>query len=221
MQIRFDNDCLFDTDRRQLSRGEREVSLSPKAYELFKLLVDVRPQAIAKDKLYRVLWPKTFVVHANLPNLIAEIRAALGDSGHHPRIIRTLHRFGYAFAADAEIIRPATPAEREHLKYCLRGTSGDLPLSAGENLIGRDPRAQVCLDATGVSRRHARLVIDGRNVTIEDLESKNGTFVRGARITSSQSLLPGDDLSFGRARLTLHVTSPDSSTTTMSKRRDR
>jgi DNA-binding winged helix-turn-helix (wHTH) protein len=221
MQLRFDHDCLFDTDRRQLSRGAQEVPLSPKAYQLLRLLVEARPHAIAKDKLYRVLWPSTFVVHANLPNLIAEIRAALGDSGHHPHIIRTLHRFGYAFAIDAEVVgaaRSAAPAARE---YCLRGEAGDRPLRVGDNVIGRDPDAQICLDETGVSRRHARIVIDGRHVTIEDLGSKNGTFVRGARITASQRLLPGDDLSFGRARLTLHVTAPDSSTTTMSKRRDR
>lgn len=215
MLLRFDHDCLFDTDRRQLTRGAQELPLSPKAYELLSLLVDARPHAIAKDKLYRVLWPNTFVVQANLPNLIAEIRAVLGDSGHHPHIIRTLHRFGYAFACDTEIVRPAMPAGRKPLEYCLRGKSGDLPLRAGENLIGRDPDGQICLDAAGVSRRHARLVIEGRTVTIEDLASKNGTFVRGVRITASRSLLPGDDLSFGGAHLTLHVTSQDSSTTTL------
>jgi hypothetical protein len=67
MQLRFDDGFLFDTDRRQLSRGEQELSLSPKAYELLRLLIEARPKAIAKEKLYRSLWPNTHVVEANLP----------------------------------------------------------------------------------------------------------------------------------------------------------
>jgi DNA-binding winged helix-turn-helix (wHTH) protein len=221
MQLRFDDGFLFDTDRRQLSRGEQEVSLSPKAYELLRLLIEARPSAVAKEKLYRSLWPNTHVVEGNLPNLIAEIRGAVGDSGHHPRIVRTLHRFGYAFASAVEVVTPARSVGRELYAYSLRWKTTDLPLRAGENIIGRDPDTEVCVDAAGVSRRHARLLIDKQRVTIEDLNSKNGTFVRGVRITSSRVLLPGDEVSFGRVHVTLHVKSPDSSTTTLSKRYDR
>jgi pSer/pThr/pTyr-binding forkhead associated (FHA) protein len=120
-----------------------------------------------------------------------------------------------------EVVIPARQVGRELLAYSLRWNAVDLPLRAGDNIIGRDPDTDVCLDAAGVSRRHARLVIDGPRVTIEDLNSKNGTFVRGVRITSRRVLLPGDEVSIGRVRLTLHVTSPDSPTTTLSKRDDR
>ena len=102
MQIRF-GDCVIDTETRQVLRKGDEVVLSPKAYRLLILLVEARPKALAKDALCRALWPDTFVVEANLSNLIGEIRAALGDSAQQPRFIRTLHGYGYAFSAEAEV----------------------------------------------------------------------------------------------------------------------
>jgi DNA-binding winged helix-turn-helix (wHTH) protein len=215
MQIRFEDDCLIDTDRRQVSRAGQDVGLSPKAYELLRLLIEARPKAVAKETLYRELWPHTYVVEANLPNLVGEIRAALGDSARHPRIIRTLHRFGYAFAGHAEIVPPATSPDGRRLAYWLRWNLVELPLRDGENLVGRDPNLQICLDAPGVSRRHARVVVQDDSVAVEDLDSKNGTFVCGERITSQRVLLPGDDLSFGSVRVTFHVTSSNARTETI------
>src|SRR5262249_38608957 len=152
--IRF-GDCLIDMERRQVFRGEGEVSLSPKAFELLRLLIESRPKAIAKEKLQRYLWPNTFVVAANLPNLISEIPAALGESAQHPRIIRTVHRFGYAFAAEAEIVRTGTetPAAGQSGVCWLQWGAVQLALSAGENIIGRGAEAQVRIQAPGVSRR--------------------------------------------------------------------
>ena len=172
---------------------------------------------MAKETLYRQLWPHTFVVEANLPNLVGEIRAALGDSARHPR------DHPDAPSLRIRVCRPrrdrspapaAAPAEKR-LACWLRWNFVELPLREGENVVGRDPDVQICLDAPGVSRRHARVVVDGDSVVAEDLESKNGTFVRGERITSRRMLLPGDDLSFGPVRVTFHVTSPDASTDTM------
>src|SRR5512145_2481085 len=99
MRIRFDS-CLIDTDTRQVLRDGHEALLSPKAYRLLMLLVEARPKAVAKEVLCQALWPDTFVVEANLSNLVGEIRAALADSAHHPRFIRTLHGFGYAFSGE-------------------------------------------------------------------------------------------------------------------------
>ena len=62
-------------------------------------------QGALQGELQDRLWPGTFVVEKNLTNLMSEIREALGDDPAHPRFIRTVHRFGYAFRArrvDAE-----------------------------------------------------------------------------------------------------------------------
>src|SRR6185436_16384220 len=78
-------------------RGNRELRLSPKAFELLRLLVDERPRAMSKNELLERLWPDTFVAEANLPSLIAEVRDVTGDDADEPRFIRTIRRFGYAF----------------------------------------------------------------------------------------------------------------------------
>ena len=83
--------------------------LTPKAFLLLELLLDRRPEAVAKAELLERLWPETFVSDAGLHNLVAEIRAALGDAPRAARYIRTVPRYGYAFHGDA---RPAPEAPR-------------------------------------------------------------------------------------------------------------
>jgi DNA-binding winged helix-turn-helix (wHTH) protein len=213
MQICFAK-FVLDTDRRQLTRDGTEIVLSPKAYHLLTVLVDTRPNAQSKDALYQALWPNTFVVEANLSNLIGEIRSALGDSAQQARYIRTLHGFGYAFCAEAaNIERPAElgPSPRGYLT--VAGGQA-FALRAGENVVGRGAEAQVRVDLPGVSRRHARIVISDTSVLIEDLDSKNGTFVGDNRVTAPVVLEPGDVVSFGSVQAVFHSDRTDSSTET-------
>lgn len=100
MTVHFDAFSL-DEGTRELRRRGDVVHLSPKAFELLVLLVERRPKAVSKDELHRTLWPASFVVAANLGNLVAEVRAALGDDARRPRFIRTVYGFGFAFCAAA------------------------------------------------------------------------------------------------------------------------
>ena len=70
-------------------------------------------------------------------------------------------------------------------------------LHEGENIIGRDPEAQVWLDEVGVSRRHARITIAGKEVQLEDLGSKNGTTIGGKKMKGRVALADGDRIVFG------------------------
>ena len=54
-----------------------------------------------------------------------------------------------------------------------------MPLAEGENIIGRGVDASVWIDAPGISRHHARIVVREGTATLEDLGSKNGTYVAG------------------------------------------
>jgi DNA-binding winged helix-turn-helix (wHTH) protein len=214
MQLRF-ADCVIDTDRRQVFRGGREVTLSPKAYQLLTLLIDARPKALTKQRLSEQLWPNTHVVDANLPNLIGEIRTAIGDRAPAARFIRTLHGFGYAFCADANVVKAGTEGLAGSLPCWLVCNGQTLPLMAGENVIGRDPEVQIRLDASGVSRRHARIVVGGDSAVIEDLNSKNGTRVAGNRIAAPYALTNRDELRLGSVCLTFHVATPGAVTETI------
>ncbi|MEO6260605.1 MAG: winged helix-turn-helix domain-containing protein [Thermoanaerobaculia bacterium] len=89
----------FDTEARHLARGNESVPLTPLAYRLLQILLERRPDALSKEELHERLWPGTYVSDANLANLISDLRRAFGDDGR--TIVRTIHRFGYAFGAEA------------------------------------------------------------------------------------------------------------------------
>ena len=63
--------------------------------------------------------------------------------------------------------------------------------------IGRTARADFIVEAALVSRLHCRLSTDGDHLTVEDLDSTNGTLVNGARVAKSP-LEAGDVLTVGR-----------------------
>ena len=196
----FDNFTL-DCSTRQLLRDGEAVHLSPKAYELLQLLVEAAPRALSKVHLQDRIWPDTFVVEANLQHLIAEIRRALGDSPRQPRYVRTLFGFGYAFQ------QPLASADiAEQPGICRLGwDEGRVTLAAGEYTIGRDAAADVVLDSTTVSRQHARLRISAAGVALEDLGSKNGTFVGDRRVHGVVTLSDGDGLRFGNVPVTIRI----------------
>ena len=73
-------------------------------------------------------------------------------------------------------------------------------LLEGPNVIGRAPDATIPYDVAGVSRHHARIVVSRDGVTLEDLGSKNGTYLQGKRITSAP-LSDGDEIQIGKARM--------------------
>jgi pSer/pThr/pTyr-binding forkhead associated (FHA) protein len=79
----------------------------------------------------------------------------------------------------------------------------------GENVIGRDPRCAVWVDASGVSRRHARILVSTDVVTLEDLGSKNGTFVAGTPLASPRQLDDGDVIQIGSTALKFRMWSDE------------
>jgi pSer/pThr/pTyr-binding forkhead associated (FHA) protein len=76
-----------------------------------------------------------------------------------------------------------------------------LPLREGENVLGRDEGLSVSLDEPSVSRRHARITVAGQLAFLEDLGSRNGTFVRGNRVDGPVPIEDGDAIRLGWARL--------------------
>jgi DNA-binding winged helix-turn-helix (wHTH) protein len=182
----------LDDGARQMCRNGEPVHLSPKAFDLLALLVRRRPQAISKSDILDTLWRDTFVSEGNLAVLVKEVRDALGDSAQHPAFIRTVQRFGYAFSAIATDgqARAAAPC------WVTWGTQR-ATLLIGENILGRDPAANVLIDMVGVSRRHAMIAVVGEQVTLTDLGSKNGTFAEGERITTPVRLVDNTEIRLG------------------------
>jgi len=214
MRVHF-GEFALDRDSRQLWRGQEELRLVPKAFDLLDLLVGERPRAVSKDRIRDRLWPKTFVSESTLTSLVVDLRAALGDRARKPQYVRTVHGLGYAFCgtATASAREQTTGGRRPRL---LRLVWGDraIPLSEGENLLGRVDGVAAWIDSPSVSRRHARIVVAGGRATLEDLGSKNGTYVRGERLSSAAPLLDGDEIRLGRVRMTFNVLAGTASTRT-------
>src|SRR5262245_17013443 len=96
MRLRF-GDCVFDRQRRQLTRAGAAVHAGPKVLKLLDLLLDTRPRALTKDEIHQSLWAGTFVSDATLTSLVADLRSAIGDDARHPALVRTIHGYGYSF----------------------------------------------------------------------------------------------------------------------------
>jgi hypothetical protein len=190
------------------------VPLSPKAFQLLELLLDRRPEAVAKSELVERLWPETFVSDAGLHNLVAEIRAALGDAPRAARYIRTVPRFGYAFHGDA---RPAPAVALPRTTPSgprLISTRGEWLLSEGPNVVGRDRDCAVRIDSVTLSRRHAQVVVTNGVATVEDLGSKNGTHVNGQPVAERVALRDGDEIEVGSVTMTYRILDTPPSTVT-------
>jgi DNA-binding winged helix-turn-helix (wHTH) protein len=205
---------VLDLDTRQLTRDREVIHLAPKAFELLVTLAQHRPKALSKRVLQERLWPDTYVAEANLSNLVSEIRVALDDRKGTPAWIRTAHGFGYAFCGEA-VTQPGPDEAGVDRPACwLEWGRRTFPLASGEHVIGRDPDVEVRLDASTVSRRHARLVVTSDSTSLEDLGSKNGTARGGEQVTAPVRLSDGDTIHIGSLLLTFHMREPVGSTET-------
>ena len=215
MRLSFDR-FLIDFDERRLLSGGQEIHLTPKAFDLLRLLVEHRPKALPKQEIFDRLWPGTFVTENNLATLVADLRASLGDQANEPRYIRTVYAFGYAFVGD---VRPASAVSPPHdpARWLLIFNGRELPLHDGENILGRTGEGIIALDAPSVSRQHARLTIaDGRAV-IEDLGSKNGTWVGPVEVTGPTPVRNGDEIRLGSVVVTIHASASAMTTETVER----
>ena len=205
MQFEFGR-CVLDVPARRLLRDGRHVHLTPKAFELLRALVECRPRVLTKAEARQHLWPNTHVSDANLPNLVKEIRDAVGDDAREPHYVRTVYGAGYAFCGEARGSEAGQPAgDDPAVVYRLEWDGGLIALAEGEYLLGRHPASVVPNASETVSRRHARLLIGAGQVVLEDLGSRHGTFVAGERIESARTLADGDSFQLGPLRFTLRT----------------
>jgi DNA-binding winged helix-turn-helix (wHTH) protein/tetratricopeptide (TPR) repeat protein len=116
-----------------LTRDGRRVLLSPKAFDLLRLLIERHGAVVEKRELLQTLWPNTFVEEANLSVHIAAVRKAVAAYGAHP-VIETVPKRGYRFVAPVQQViaqmTAATPPVAVRLLI--------LPL----RLLSRNPETQ-------------------------------------------------------------------------------
>jgi DNA-binding winged helix-turn-helix (wHTH) protein len=105
------NDCVLDTDRRELRRGSEAVALEPQVFDLLAHLIRHRERVVSRDELIESIWGGRVVSESALNTRINAVRSALGDSGSRQHLIKTLPRRGVRFVGEVrEELQPAEAA---------------------------------------------------------------------------------------------------------------
>lgn len=200
MCVRF-GEFVFDGEARELTRAGERVALSPKAFGLLAALIETRPRALSRSELQDRLWPDSAVGYTSLPAIVTELRHLLRDDRKSPRFIRTVRGFGYAFSGGAADEAVDGTRSGRLFPFSLEWGGHEIGLAVGENLIGRQEGCTIRSNSAKISRHHARVTVTGKGAVLEDLGSKNGTFLRGRRLENPMPLAAGDTISIGSSVL--------------------
>ncbi len=77
------------------------------------------------------------------------------------------------------------------------GRSKAFPLPSSVTVVGRRQDCDLCIPLQIVSRRHCEFNLDGGHLRLRDLDSRNGTYINGGRVTDQIDVKPGDKIQIG------------------------
>ncbi|MDQ6893334.1 MAG: FHA domain-containing serine/threonine-protein kinase [Acidobacteriota bacterium] len=150
----------------------------------------------------------------DLAYALEEVLAAAEESGLNSRTARRAAPPRPASSMDL----PADSGENlEGAGFFLVVAGREIPLPPGPVILGRGRDATIRLRDKSVSRHHARLVVGSDGAMLENLESKNGTFLQGRRVQSPTALRDGDEIRVGSVSLVLRTGRPTATTETQSR----
>lgn len=212
----------YDAVSHGLLRDGVEIPLTHKSRELLLLFLHNPGRLLTREEVTEKVWPDVAVTDDAVRFQVAELRKAFGEKGD--AFIKTIRREGYRWETPVKAAadRPVRPAPgdgsaRPRPRHRLVLETREIQLIEGENVVGRDPDAALWIDHSSVSRKHARITIAAGKATLEDLDSKNGTFLNGKKIERRMPLTDGDELRIGPETMVLRESSP---ATTRSERRN-
>jgi DNA-binding winged helix-turn-helix (wHTH) protein len=201
-------DWLVEPAQDTIRCGESVRHLEPKVMDALVALARRAGEVLSKAELTDAVWQVPFISENRLVGVIAELRRAFDDDVHAPRYVETVPTRGYRLAPPVEWMGgdPAPEPGRES-HFLIETADHTYRLREGANIIGREAEVDVCIASEWVSRRHARLQVDGDHAVLEDLGSKNGTLVNGARLSGPVRLHDGDEIRLGRGVVVLRFSS--------------
>jgi TolB-like protein len=197
-------DCVLDTDRRELHRGTALAAVEPQVFDLLVHLIRHRDRVVSKDELLAAVWHGRIVSESALFNRINAARSAIGDSGNQQRLVKTLPRRGIRFVGevreDKVSVVAATPPEAlahrsRAVDISAHGEHHPLPLPDRPSIavlpfanMSGDPNEEHFADGisedliTGLSRirwlfiiaRNSTFVYKDRNVDVKQVSRELG-----------------------------------------------
>jgi DNA-binding winged helix-turn-helix (wHTH) protein len=195
-------DWLVEPDLGRVSRDDTGRQLEPRIMHVLVCLAERCGEVVARHELVDAVWAMEFITENTLTHAIAELRKLFGDNARDPRYIETITKRGYRLIMPVEgLVKRHPHPPGAHLDCGLVLEGHRTTLAAGENLIGRATDVAVHIDSVEVSRHHARIRVGADQATLEDLGSKNGTYLWGRCVTTPVRLEDGDEISIGPALL--------------------
>lgn len=135
----------LDTVNHCLWRGEERVSLTPKAFDVLRYLVEHADRLVTQEEILNALWPETYVNPEVIKKYILGIRKALSDSHEKPEFIETFPRRGYQFVAPVSEVISGAPA--------------GCGVSAARRMVGREGAMAELDDYLGQALNSQRQVV--------------------------------------------------------------
>src|ERR1700676_10869 len=183
----FDN-CVLDTECREVRRGSALVPVEPQVFDLLEYLIRNRDRVVSKDDLLASIWDGRAVSESALSTRINAARRAIGDSGRRQRLIRTLPRKGMRFVGDIhEEPKSTIPSEKGATPALTLPDRPSLAILPFDNLSG-DPEQDYFADGmaeeviTALSRckwlfviaRNSSFTYKGKSVDIRQIGRELG-----------------------------------------------
>jgi DNA-binding winged helix-turn-helix (wHTH) protein len=223
----------LDVPAYALRRAGKTVRLEKIPMELLILLVQRAGTLVERSEIRMQLWGSdVFVEHdAAINTAIRKIRHALGDEPAAPVFVETVVGKGYKFIAPVEHLTSlshpddsaaggdagqSSPGLRVFPRFSVTIREQEFVLQSRQTVLGRDPSAGVCVDHPSVSRRHARISIESDKAILEDLGSRNGTFLNGRRIDGPVTVHDKSVIGLGPFTLIFSIVREPASTQSMS-----
>ena len=209
-------ELVVDLARHEVRLAGAIVKLEPHPMDLLILLMERAGDLVTRRDIAQRLWPSgTHVaVDEGINTAVRKLRKSLADDPRRPRYVGTVVGKGYRFLPVVE--RRGGDSVMQSLATArIVWDERSVTLTDGDNVIGRDTAAAVCIDSHTVSRRHAVVHVDGDSAVLEDLRSKNGTKVNGVSVDTPVVLSDGDRIDVGGVRVVFVRPSHSSRTRTL------
>ena len=113
----------LDTQEQRLLSDGKPVPLTPKSFELLRVLVENPGRLLHKDELLKLVWPDSYVEEGNLSHHVFALRKALGDEKASTQYIETVPRRGYRFIADVQEVKETVAREAPVVRDALADQS--------------------------------------------------------------------------------------------------
>ena len=195
---------LVEPTLNRVSRDDITVQLEQRVMAVLIFLSRHAGELVTRRNLVDSVWDEGFVADNTITHAVTELRKAFRDNARDPLFIETIHRRGYRLIAPVAFNEtPSVMSSGAIRSFLAIVRDLEIPLHEGVSLIGRSPDVEITIRSMKVSRHHARITVAGRSASLEDLDSKNGTFLNGTRVNQELPLSCGDLISIGRVTETI------------------